>query len=81
MNLTGRNCESIGLHLLLLSIISSRHSHTNCTLNKTAFYLDKRLNILLPVPLKPMAKSFYDLSLITFKEVHQFYEVTNKKKI
>ena len=30
MNLAGRNPKSIGIHLLLLSIISSRHSHTNC---------------------------------------------------
>jgi hypothetical protein len=45
------------------------------------FHGDKRLNILLPAPLSLVAKSFCDLSLITLKEVHQFYEVSNKKKI
>lgn len=45
------------------------------------FHGDKRLNILLPAPLSLVAKSFCDLSLITLKEVHQFYEVSNKEKI
>lgn len=45
------------------------------------FHVDKRLNILLPAPLSLVAKSFCDLSLITLKEVHQFYEVSNKKRI
>lgn len=40
---------------------------------------DKRLNILLPVPLSLGAKSFCNWSLITLKEVHQLYKVTNKK--
>lgn len=43
------------------------------------FHGDKRLNILLLAPLSLVAKSFCDLSLITLKEVHQFYEVSNKK--
>jgi hypothetical protein len=67
MNLSHRIPESIGIHLLLFSSLKtlSRQVHG-----------DKKLNILLPAPLSPVAKSFCDLSLITLKEVEQFYEVS-----